>query len=60
LSAVTRLVSIDGPAEPKRQRQRNPPDFINFKVEEPVGDQPFEDLDSYMGQDELQALSEGL
>ncbi len=35
-----------------------PPDFINIKVEELVGDRPFEDLDRYISQDELRALSE--
>ena len=40
------------------RRRRHPPDFINIKVEELLGDQPFEDLDSYITQDELQALSE--
>ncbi|HUZ67607.1 MAG TPA: flavin-dependent oxidoreductase [Beijerinckiaceae bacterium] len=36
----------------------SPPDFINIKVEELVGDQPFEDLDKYITQGELRALSE--
>jgi 2-polyprenyl-6-methoxyphenol hydroxylase-like FAD-dependent oxidoreductase len=35
-----------------------PPDFINIKVEELVGDQPFDDLDKYITQAELRALSE--
>jgi 5-methylphenazine-1-carboxylate 1-monooxygenase len=35
-----------------------PPDFINIKVEELVGDRPFEDLDKYITQDELRALSD--
>ena len=35
-----------------------PPDFINIKVEELVGDKPFDDLDKYITQDELRALSE--
>jgi 2-polyprenyl-6-methoxyphenol hydroxylase-like FAD-dependent oxidoreductase len=35
-----------------------PPDFINIKVEELVGDKPFDNLDKYISQDELRALSE--
>jgi hypothetical protein len=35
-----------------------PPDFINIKVEELVGDRPFDDLDKYITQDELRALSD--
>ena len=31
---------------------------INIKVEELVGDKPFDDLDKYITQDELRALSE--
>jgi 5-methylphenazine-1-carboxylate 1-monooxygenase len=36
----------------------HPPDFINIKVEELVGDRPFDDLDRYITQAELRALSE--
>ncbi len=36
----------------------NPPDFINIKVEELVGDKPFDNLDDYISQDELRALSD--
>ncbi|MDP2296410.1 MAG: flavin-dependent oxidoreductase [Pseudolabrys sp.] len=35
-----------------------PPDFINIKVEELVGDKPFDNLDKYISQDELRALSD--
>ena len=35
-----------------------PPDFINIKVEELVGDKPFDNLDDYISQDELRALSD--
>jgi 2-polyprenyl-6-methoxyphenol hydroxylase-like FAD-dependent oxidoreductase len=35
-----------------------PPDFINIKVEELVGDRPFDNLDKYIRQDELRALSD--
>jgi 2-polyprenyl-6-methoxyphenol hydroxylase-like FAD-dependent oxidoreductase len=36
----------------------NPPDFINIKVEELTNDQPFRNLDDFIRQDELRALSE--
>jgi 2-polyprenyl-6-methoxyphenol hydroxylase-like FAD-dependent oxidoreductase len=35
----------------------NPPDFINVRVEEIIGDRPFDDLDKYITQDELRQLS---
>ncbi len=35
----------------------NPPDFINIKVEELTGDRPFANLDDFITQDELRALS---
>jgi 5-methylphenazine-1-carboxylate 1-monooxygenase len=35
-----------------------PPDFINIKVEELTGDAPFDDLDRYITQSELKALSD--
>jgi len=41
-----------------RTNREQPPDFINIKVEELVGDKPFDDLDEYITQDELRALSE--
>ncbi len=41
-----------------RTNRAHPPDFINIKVEELVGDKPFDDLDKYITQDELRALSE--
>ena len=41
-----------------RTNREHPPDFINIKVEELVGDQPFTNLDDYITQDELRALSE--
>jgi len=34
-----------------------PPDFINIKVEQLTGDAPFDDLDRFITQDELRALS---
>jgi 2-polyprenyl-6-methoxyphenol hydroxylase-like FAD-dependent oxidoreductase len=36
----------------------HPPDTINAYVEELVGDRPFEDLDAYVSQAELKALSD--
>ena len=41
-----------------RTNREHPPDFINIKVEELVGDKPFDDLDKYISQDELRALSD--
>jgi 2-polyprenyl-6-methoxyphenol hydroxylase-like FAD-dependent oxidoreductase len=35
-----------------------PPDFINIKVEELVGDRPFDNLDRYVSQEELRAVSD--
>ena len=43
-----------------RTNREHPPDFINIKVEELVGDKPFDNLDKYITQDELRALSEQL
>ena len=39
-----------------RTNREQPPDFINIKVEELVGDRPFDNLDKYITQDELRAL----
>jgi 5-methylphenazine-1-carboxylate 1-monooxygenase len=41
-----------------RTNREHPPDFINIRVEELVGDRPFVNLDDYISQDELRALSE--
>ncbi len=41
-----------------RTNREHPPDFINIKVEELVGDRAFDDLDKYITQDELRALSD--
>jgi 5-methylphenazine-1-carboxylate 1-monooxygenase len=38
--------------------RKHPPDFINIKVEELTGDRPFRDLDDFISQDELRALSD--
>jgi 2-polyprenyl-6-methoxyphenol hydroxylase-like FAD-dependent oxidoreductase len=45
-------------AQVVRTNRAHPPDFINIKVEELVGDKPFDDLDKFITQDELRALSE--
>ena len=41
-----------------RTNREQPPDFINIKVEELTGDKPFDNLDDYITQDELRAMSE--
>ena len=61
--AVAALAAYDaarvGPANKVVLTNRsNPPDFINIKVEELVGDKPFDNLDNYITQDELRALSD--
>jgi 5-methylphenazine-1-carboxylate 1-monooxygenase len=38
--------------------RKYPPDYINIKVEELVGDRPFDDLTKYITQEELRALSD--
>jgi len=45
-------------AKVARTNREHPPDFINIRVEELVGDRPFDDLDRYITQDELRALSD--
>ncbi len=49
LSATTKIVFTN---------RTTPPDFINIKVEELTGDAPFDDLDRYISQSELKALSD--
>ena len=41
-----------------RTNRSSPPDVIIMKVEELVGDRPFDNLDDYVSQDELRELSE--
>jgi 2-polyprenyl-6-methoxyphenol hydroxylase-like FAD-dependent oxidoreductase len=41
-----------------RTNREHPPDFINIKVEELTGDKPFANLDDFITQDELRALSD--
>ncbi len=45
-------------AQVVRTNREHPPDFINIKVEELVGDRPFDNLDKFITQDELRALSD--
>jgi 2-polyprenyl-6-methoxyphenol hydroxylase-like FAD-dependent oxidoreductase len=51
-------VRREATAQVVRTNREHPPDFINIKVEELVGDKPFDDLDAYITQDELRALSD--
>ena len=59
-AALTAYEAARAPATAKvvRTNREHPPDFINIKVEELVGDRPFDNLDDYITQDELRALSE--
>ena len=57
-SRLTRTRGLAPAARVVRTNREHPPDFINIKVEELVGDKPFDDLDKYISQDELRALSE--
>jgi 2-polyprenyl-6-methoxyphenol hydroxylase-like FAD-dependent oxidoreductase len=45
-------------AQVVRTNREHPPDFINIKVEQLVGDRPFDNLDKYISQGELRTLSE--
>ncbi|MGH7033249.1 MAG: flavin-dependent oxidoreductase [Stellaceae bacterium] len=49
---------LDATAKVVRTNRQHPPDFINIRVEELVGDRPFEDLGAYITNDELKALSD--
>jgi 5-methylphenazine-1-carboxylate 1-monooxygenase len=55
---VYEAARVTAAANVVRTNREFPPDFINTKVEELVGDKPFDNLDSYISQDELRALSE--
>jgi 2-polyprenyl-6-methoxyphenol hydroxylase-like FAD-dependent oxidoreductase len=48
----------DATAKVVRTNREHPPDFINIKVEELTGDRPFDNLDDFISQDELRALSD--
>jgi 2-polyprenyl-6-methoxyphenol hydroxylase-like FAD-dependent oxidoreductase len=41
-----------------RTNRSTPPDYINIKVEELTNDQPFDNLDKFISQDELRAMSD--
>lgn len=60
LAALREYEAIRLPATTQvvRTNRASPPDFINLKVEELVGDRPFDDLDRYISQEELRRLSE--
>jgi len=60
VAALKAYEAARAPAAAKivRTNREHPPDFINIKVEELVGDRPFDDLDKYITQDELRALSD--
>jgi 2-polyprenyl-6-methoxyphenol hydroxylase-like FAD-dependent oxidoreductase len=49
LSVTTKIVHAN---------RTTPPDFINIKVEELVGDRPFDNLERYISQAELRAVSD--
>lgn len=59
-SALRAYESLRLPATARvvRTNREHPPDFINIKVEQLVGDRPFEKLDDYISQDELRAMSD--
>lgn len=59
-NALTRYEKLRLPvtAQVVRTNREFPPDFINIKVEQLVGDRPFDDLDKYISQQELRALSD--
>lgn len=59
-AALSAYEAARAPAAAKivRTNREHPPDFINIKVEELVGDRPFKNLDDYITQAELRALSE--
>jgi 2-polyprenyl-6-methoxyphenol hydroxylase-like FAD-dependent oxidoreductase len=48
----------DATSKVVRTNREHPPDFINIKVEELTGDKPFDNLDDFITQDELRALSD--
>jgi 5-methylphenazine-1-carboxylate 1-monooxygenase len=57
-SKPTKPRGCEPTAKVVRTNRDHPPDFINIKVEELVGDRPFNNLDDYITQGELRALSE--
>ena len=59
-AALKKYEAMRAPVAAKivRTNREHPPDFINIKVEELTGDKPFGNLDDFITQDELRALSE--
>lgn len=60
VAALREYEAIRRPATAQvvRTNRASPPDVINLKVEELVGDRPFDDLNKYISQEELRRLSE--
>jgi 5-methylphenazine-1-carboxylate 1-monooxygenase len=60
MTALREYEAIRRPATAQvvRTNRASPPDVINLKVEELVGDRPFDDLNKYISQEELRRLSE--
>jgi 2-polyprenyl-6-methoxyphenol hydroxylase-like FAD-dependent oxidoreductase len=56
--AAYEAARVEPAAKVVRTNREHPPDFINIKVEQLVGDKPFDDLDKFITQDELRALSD--
>src|SRR5437879_10263811 len=52
------LARLEATGKVVRTNREHPPDFINIKVEELTGDKPFDNLDDFITQDELRALSD--
>lgn len=59
-AALKAYEDLRAPAAAKvvRTNREYPPDFLNIKVEQLVGDKPFDKLERYISQDELRALSD--
>ncbi len=49
---------LEATAKVVRTNREHPPDFINIRVEELVGDRPYDNLDKIITQSELRALSD--
>jgi 2-polyprenyl-6-methoxyphenol hydroxylase-like FAD-dependent oxidoreductase len=60
LEALGKYESARRPATTRivHTNRETPPDVINIKVEELTGDKPFDDLDRFISQNELRALSD--
>ena len=59
LAALKDYEAVRAPATAAivRTNRTSPPDVINLKVEDLVGDRPFDNLDDHVSQDELRMLS---